>query len=60
MWIGCYIQLHSLFKASALWADAFDLLICPSVCPSVCSSVRLSVHVFTFEVLFKRLFALTS
>ena len=44
-----------LFKASALWADAFYKFICPSVCPSVC----LSVCPFTFEVRFKRLFAPT-
>ena len=41
-----------LFKASALWANAFYKSICPSVCPSV----RLSVCLFTFEVPFKRLF----
>ena len=41
-----------LFKASALWVDAFYKLKCPSVCLSVC--------VFTFEVLFKHLFATTS
>ena len=34
-----------LFKASALWADAFYKLKCPSVCPSVCLlSVCLCVH----------------
>ena len=37
----------TLFKASALWADAFFKSKCPSVCPSVrlsvCPSVRLSV-----------------
>ena len=44
------------FKASALWAYAFYKSKCPSVCVAVCVSVRL----FTFEVLFKRLFALTS
>ena len=43
-----------IFKASALWADAFYKSICPSVCLSV---VRLSVRVFTFEVPFKSLFA---
>ena len=41
-----------IFKASALWANAF----CKSKCPSVCPCVGL----FTFEVPFKRLFALTS
>ena len=45
-----------IFKASALWANAFYKLICPSVCLCVCVSVCL----FTFEVPFKRLFALTS
>ena len=32
-----------IFKASALWADAFYKSKCPPVCPSVCPSVRLSV-----------------
>ena len=41
-----------LFKASALWADAFYKSKCPSVCLSIC--------LFTFEVPFKRLFAPTS
>ena len=41
-----------IFKASALWVDAFYKLICPSVCLSVC--------VFTFEVPLKRIFASTS
>ena len=41
-----------IFKASALWADAFYKSICPSVC--------LSVRMFTFEVPFKGLFAPTS
>ena len=31
-----------------------------NVCPSVCLSICLSVRLFTFEVLFKRLFAPTS
>ena len=43
---------HVIFKASAIWADAFYKSICPSVCLCVC--------VFTFEVPFKRLFAPTS
>ena len=42
----------TLFKASALWADAFYKLICPYVCVSVC--------LFTFEVPFNGLFAPTS
>ena len=46
----------SLFKASALWADAFY----KSKCPFVCLSVRPFVRLFTFEVPFKRLFAPTS
>jgi hypothetical protein len=29
----------SIFKASALWADAFYKSKCPSVCPSVCLCV---------------------
>ena len=45
-----------IFKASALWADAFYKSKYPSVCLSVC----LSVCVFTFEVPLKRLFAPTS
>ena len=39
----------SIFKASAVWADAFYKSKCPSV--------RVSVRLFTFEVPFKRLFA---
>ena len=50
-----HFLLH-IFKASALWANAFY----KSKCPSVCLSVRLFVRVFTFDVLFKRLFAPTS
>ena len=45
-----------IYKASALWADAFYKLICPSVCVSVCVFACL----FTFKVPFKRLFAPTS
>ena len=40
-----------VFKASALWADAFYKSKCPSVCLFVCVSVR----VFTFEVPFNGL-----
>ena len=49
------IILHNMlsfwiFKASALWADAFYKLICPSVCwcvcPSVCSLLRYLLNVF--------------
>ena len=52
--------IGGIFKASALWADAFYKSKCPSVCPSVCLSVCLSVSVFTFDIPFKRLFAPTS
>ena len=56
--------LTDLFKASALWADAFYKSKCPSVRLSVCPSVRLSVCpsvcLFTFEVPFNGLFAPTS
>ena len=45
-----------VFKASALWADAFYKSKCPSVCVFVCPSVCL----FTFEVPFNGLFAPTS
>ena len=45
-----------VFRASALWADAFYKSKCPYVCLSVC----LSVCLFTFEVLFNSLFAPTS
>ena len=41
-----------LFKASALWADAFYKLICPSVCLFVCLSACLSVRVFTSWIFF--------
>ena len=55
---NCKIQFDwfLLFKASALWADAFYKSKCLSVCPCVCPSVC----VLTFEVPFKRLFAPTS
>ena len=42
-------DMSYLFKASALWADAFKMSMCLFVCLFVC--------VFTFEVPFKRLFA---
>ena len=41
--------LKKVFKASALWANAFYKSKCPYVCLFMC--------VFTFEVPFKRLFA---
>ena len=47
-----YIMFLDVFKASALWADAFYKLKFPCVCPCV--------RLFTFEVPFKRLFAPTS
>ena len=45
-----------IFKASALWANAFY----KSKCPSVCLFVDVYVHVFTFEVPFNGLFSPTS
>ena len=51
-----YAGFFLLFKASALWTDAFYKSKCLSVCPCVGPSVC----VFTFEVPFKRLFAPTS
>ena len=53
---GNIAQTKTIFKASALWADAFYKSKCQSVCPSVCPSVCL----FTFEVPFNGLFAPTS
>ena len=51
-----FLKLFSdIFKASALWANAFYKLKCPSFCGWVCLSVRL----FTFEVPFNGLFAPT-
>ena len=50
------LPICEIFKASALWADAFYKSKCPSMCLSVC----VAVCVFTFEVPFKRLFAPTS
>ena len=47
---------HVIFKASALWADAFYKSKCPYVCLFVCVFVCL----FTFEVPFNGLFAPTS
>ena len=41
--------IYVIFKAWALWPDAFYKSICPYVCVSVC--------LFTFEIQFKRLFA---
>ena len=57
--IACLILIwiqYIIFKASALWADAFYKSKCPSVSLSVC----LSVCLFTFEVPFNGLFAPTS
>ena len=53
---GWYHHCHVIFKALALWADAFYKSKCPSVCPCV----HVFVCVFTFEVPFKSLFAPTS
>ena len=36
----CNVQIY-IFKASALWADAFYKSKCPSVCVYVCPSVHL-------------------
>ena len=52
--------IRSIFKASALWADAFYKSKCPYVCLFVCLCVCLSVCLFTFEVPFNGLFAPTS
>ena len=43
-WVSTYpSRVYKIFKASALWADAFYKSKCPSVCPSVCPCVCLSV-----------------
>ena len=53
----CSSKLNGIiFKASALWADAFYKLKCPSVCPCV----RVFVCLFTFEVPFNGIFSPTS
>ena len=44
--VTCDAQYVFLFKASALWADAFYKSKCPSVRVSVCPSV----YLFTFEM----------
>ena len=45
--VDCYssttLQLQTVFKGTALWANAFYKLKFPSACPSVHLSVRLSV-----------------
>ena len=45
-----FVHFPCLFKASALWADAFYKSICPSVCLyiclSVCSLLRYRLNVF--------------
>ena len=53
---ACSLRSRLVFKASALWADAFYKSKCPYVYLSVC----LSVCQFTFEVPFNGLFAPTS
>ena len=53
MTLTCHIGNNIVvFKASALWANAFYKSKCPSVCVSVCP--------FTFEVPLNGLFAPTS
>ena len=49
-----------IFKASALWANAFYKSKYPSVCLCVCLSVCVCVCLFTFEVPFNGFFAPTS
>ena len=44
------IKYSMIFKASALWVDAFNKLICPSVCPCVRLFVCSCVH-FWYTVL---------
>ena len=39
-WSHLVLNIHSLFKASAHWANAFYKSKCPSDCPSVCVSVH--------------------
>ena len=58
VWNGCkwlrHVQLFIVFKASALWADAFYkakwpsvcLWVCRSVCLCVCSLLRYRLNVF--------------
>ena len=50
MWPKVVKTMLYIVKASALWADAFYKLICPSFCPcvrlSVCSLVRYRLNVF--------------
>ena len=55
-----YMLEINIFTESALWADSVYKSKCLSVCPSVRLCVYPSVCVFTFEVLFKRVFAPTS
>ena len=54
--ITSHIELFLVFKASALWANAFY----KSKSPSVRVSVRVSVRLFTFDVQFKHIFFPTS
>ena len=42
--VTCQVSCVIIFKASALWADAFYKSKCPYVCLCVCVSVCLSVH----------------
>ena len=41
--VGVSVPLDAIFKASALWADAFYKSKCPYVCLFVCLFVCLSV-----------------
>ena len=45
-----FVLVLTVFKVSALWADAFYKSKCPSVCPSVCLSVcsLLNYHINVF------------
>ena len=40
------LKTNLIFKASALWSDAFYKSKCQSVCPSVCSLLRYCLNVF--------------
>ena len=63
VWYKYFYEMETrikIFKASALWADAFYKSKCPSVRLSVCLSVCLFVCLFTFELPFNGLFAPTS
>ena len=44
--VGASFEANALFKASALWADAFYKSKCPYVCLCVCSLLRYCLNVF--------------